>query len=100
MSTHKVKQHYITVTDKAVSVLEDSFEAEELNPKTTYVRIGATPGGCSGWTFLIETTEHKEQRDDRYHFGNIQFIVDNVQLQTIIGSLEVDYKDDLSLIHI
>ena len=94
MSTNKVYQHYIKVTKKAVSVLEESFEAENLDPKTTFVRVGAKPGGCSGWTFLIETTESKKSRDDFYHFGNIKFIVDNVQLQTIIGSLEVDYKDD------
>ena len=94
MNTNKVYQHWIEVTDKAVSVLEDSFKVEDLDPKTTFVRVGAKPGGCSGWTFLIETTESKKSKDDIYHFGNIKFIVDNVQLQTIIGSLEVDYKDD------
>ena len=36
----------------------------------------------------------KKSRDDTYWFGNIKFIIDNVQLQTIIGSLEVDYRDD------
>ena len=90
----KVYQHYIRATDKAVSVLEDSFRAEQLDPSTTFVRIGAKPGGCSGWTFLIETTDKKNSRDDTYWFGNIKFIIDNVQLQTIIGSLEVDYRDD------
>ena len=90
----KVYQHYIRATDKAVSVLEDSFKAEQLDPSTTFVRVGAKPGGCSGWTFLIEPTDKKNSRDDTYWFGNIKFIIDNVQLQTIIGSLEVDYRDD------
>ena len=90
----KVYQHYIRATDKAVSVLEDSFRAEGLDPLTTYVRVGAKPGGCSGWTFLIETTDKKETKDDTYCYGNISFIIDNVQLHTIIGSLEVDYRDD------
>ena len=87
-------QHHIEVTDKAASILEDSFKAEGLNPKTTFVRVGAKPGGCSGWSFLIETTENKESRDDAYWFGNIKFIIDNPQLQTVIGSIEVDYRDD------
>ena len=87
-------QHYIRATDKAVSVLEDSFKAEKLDPSSTFVRVGAKPGGWSGWTFLIETTDKKNSRDDTYWFGNIKFIIDNVQLQTIIGSLEVDYRDD------
>ena len=90
----KVYQHYIRATDKAVSVLEDSFKAEQLDPSTTFVRVGAKQGGCSGWSFLIETTDKKNSRDDTYWFGNIKFIIDNVQLQTIIGSLEVDYRDD------
>jgi iron-sulfur cluster assembly protein len=90
----KVYQHHITATEKAVSVLEDSFEAEGLDPSTTYVRVGAKPGGCSGWTFLIETTDKKESKDAMYCFGNITFIIDNVQLHTVIGSLEVDYNDN------
>ena len=90
----KVYQHHITATEKAVSVLEDSFEAEGLDPSTTYVRVGSKPGGCSGWTFLIETTDKKESKDAMYCFGNITFIIDNVQLHTVIGSLEVDYNDN------
>ena len=90
----KVYQHYIRATEKAVSVLQDSFKAEGLDPSSTFVRVGAKPGGCSGWTFLIETTENKNSRDDIYSFGGIDFIVDNVQLHTIIGSLEIDYRDD------
>ena len=90
----KVYQHYIRATDKAVSVLEDSFKAEKLAPSSTFVRVGAKPGGCSGWTFLIETTDKKETKDDTYCYGNINFIIDNVQLHTVIGSLEVDYNDN------
>ena len=90
----KVYQHYMKATEKAVSVLQDSFKAEGLDPSSTFVRVGAKPGGCSGWTFLIETTENKNSRDDIYSFGGIDFIIDNVQLHTIIGSLEIDYRDD------
>ena len=68
--------------------------AENIDPSETYVRVGAKPGGCSGWTFLIETTDKKESKDAIYSYGGIDFIIDNVQLHTIIGSLEVDYKDD------
>ena len=90
----KVYQHHIQVTDKAISVFKDSFTAENIDPTNTFVRVGAKPGGCSGWTFLIETTDKKESKDAIYSYGGIDFIIDNVQLHTIIGSLEVDYKDD------
>ena len=90
----KVFQHHIQVTDKAISVFKDSFTAENIDPTNTFVRVGAKPGGCSGWTFLIETTDKKESKDAIYSYGGIDFIIDNVQLHTIIGSLEVDYKDD------
>tara|TARA_Y100001970_G_scaffold291896_1_gene430908 strand:- start:1151 stop:1570 length:420 start_codon:yes stop_codon:yes gene_type:complete len=90
----EVYQHHIQVTDKAISVFKDSFTAENIDPNETYVRVGAKPGGCSGWTFLIETTDKKESKDALYSYGGIDFIIDNVQLHTIIGSLEVDYKDD------
>ena len=90
----EVYQHHIQVTDKAISVFKDSFTAENIDPSETYVRVGAKPGGCSGWTFLIETTDKKESKDAIYSYYGIDFIIDNVQLHTIIGSLEVDYKDD------
>ena len=90
----QVYQHHIQVTDKAISVFKDSFTAENIDPTNTFVRVGAKPGGCSGWTFLIETTDKKESKDAIYSYGGIDFIIDNVQLHTIIGSLEVDYKDD------
>ena len=90
----EVFQHHIQVTDKAISVFKDSCTAENIDPTETYVRVGAKPGGCSGWTFLIETTDKKESKDAIYSYGGIDFIIDNVQLHTIIGSLEVDYKDD------
>ena len=90
----EVYQHHIQVTDKAISVFKDSFTAENIDPSETYVRVGAKPGGCSGWTFLIETTDKKESKDSIYSYDGIDFIIDNVQLHTIIGSLEVDYKDD------
>ncbi len=90
----EVFQHHIQVTDKAISVFKDSFTAENIDPTNTFVRVGAKPGGCSGWTFLIETTDKKESKDAIYSYGGIDFIIDNVQLHTIIGSLEVDYKDD------
>ena len=90
----EVYQHHIQVIDKAISVFKDSFTAENIDPTNTFVRVGAKPGGCSGWTFLIETTDKKESKDAIYSYGGIDFIIDNVQLHTIIGSLEVDYKDD------
>ena len=62
----EVYQHHIQVTDKAISVFKDSFTAENIDPSETYVRVGAKPGGCSGWTFLIETTDKKESKDDIY----------------------------------
>ena len=43
---------------------------------------------------MRENKDKKQSRDDIYSFGGIDFIIDNVQLQTIIGSLEVDYRDD------
>ena len=84
----------VMLTERAAQVFKYSCESEGTTLQETFLRIGAKPGGCSGWTFLIETTDKKNSRDDTYWFGNIKFIIDNVQLQTIIGSLEVDYRDD------
>lgn len=87
-------EHTLRITEKAKRVFRESLVAEGLEPNSTFLRIGAKPGGCSGWTFLLETTKGKKSTDDQYCYDDITMVIDRRQLQTVIGSVEVDYKDD------
>ena len=88
----KVYQHYIRATDKAVSVLEDSFKAEKLDPSSTFVRVGAKPGGCSGWKWTLESTDEIKLSDLSYENGKV--LVNKDLMENVIGSITIDYRDD------
>jgi iron-sulfur cluster assembly protein len=83
----------VTMTEKAQRVFLESLKVEGLDPKTTYLKIGAKEGGCSGWKFTIETADTRTAAEAAYFHGDVRLIVNQVQLHTIIGGIEVDYND-------
>ena len=85
----------LKITKKASSKFLESLEAEGLDPENTYLRVGAKPGGCSGWTFTIGTEDTVDPTDTLFESTDgINMLIDTHQLEEVIGSLEVDYKDD------
>jgi len=83
----------LKITEKAQKVFLESLKAEGLDPHKTYLKVGAKAGGCSGWTFTLETTDTRTAADSAFFHGDVRLIINQVQLHTIIGSLEVDYND-------
>jgi iron-sulfur cluster assembly protein len=72
----------IKVTEKAKKIFSDAPEK--------YIRVGANPGGCSGWRWTLESTN--EKKIDDVMFEN-QFIVNKNILTNVIGSITIDYED-------
>ena len=91
----EVYQHHIQVTDKAISVFKDSFTAENIDPSETYVRVGAKPGGCSGWKYELESNTPKDvgPNDIKILSQEVSVIVDREALTDILGSIRIDYSD-------
>ena len=83
----------LRMTEKAQTVFLESLEAEGLDPQSTYLKVGAEPGGCSGWKFTIETTDTRTAADSAYFHGDVRLIINQIQLHTVIGGIEVDYND-------
>ncbi len=84
----------LRITEKASEVFLESLEAEGLDPEKTYLRIGAEPGGCSGWKFTLGTEDTIDPTDSLFDAHNVQMVIDTEQLESVIGSLEVDYVTD------
>ena len=83
----------LSITKKAQEVYLESLESEGLDPKTTYLKVGAKAGGCSGWKFTLETTDTRTAAESAYFHGDVRLIVNQIQLHTVIGALEVGYSD-------
>ena len=74
----------LIITEKAKKVFKDSTE-------DPYMRIGARPGGCSGWMFTLETDTDVDITDSMFDdFA----IIDTELHENVIGDLMVDYNDE------
>ena len=74
----------LRITEKAKNIFKESTE-------DPYLRIGARKGGCSGWTFTLDSDTGVDSTDSLF---DDFLIIDTEQHETIIGDLLVDYRDD------
>ena len=77
------------ITDEAAEEFKKSVE--DIEPKP-YLRVGATKGGCSGWTFTLGTEEEIDPTDSLYEHHGIQMLINTDQHENLIGNLRVEYN--------
>ena len=85
----------VILTERAAQVFKDSCEAEGLTLQDTFLRIGARPGGCSGWKYELESNspEDVEPNDIQILSQEVSVIVDREALTDILGPIRIDYSD-------
>ena len=89
-------QFRVELTDKAARVIREAYAAEQVDPAQSFIRVGALPGGCSGYKFTIDFAEAGQvsESDARFVSQGINVAVDKACLIEVMGSVEVDYRDD------
>ena len=85
----------VILTERAAQVFKDSCEAEGLTLQDTFLRIGARPGGCSGWKYELESTSPEDvgPNDIQILSQDVSVIVDREALTDILGPIRIDYSD-------
>ncbi len=85
----------IILTERAAQVFKESCEAEGLSLQKTFLRIGAKPGGCSGWKYELESNSPEDigPNDIQMLSNNVSVIVDREELTEILGPVRIDYSD-------
>ena len=85
----------VELTERAAQVFKDSCEAEGLTLQDTFLRIGARPGGCSGWKYELESNSPEDvgQNDIKILSQDVSIIVDREALTDILGAIRIDYSD-------
>ena len=85
----------VVLTEKAAQVFKDSCIAEGTTLQDTFLRIGARPGGCSGWKYELESNSPKDvgPNDIKILLQDISVIVDREALTDILGPIKIDYSD-------
>ena len=85
----------VELTERAAQVFKDSCEAEGLTLQDTFLRIGARPGGCSGWKYELESNSPEDvgPNDIKILSQDVSVIVDREALTDILGAIRIDYSD-------
>ena len=85
----------VVLTERAAQVFKESCEAEGLTLQDTFLRIGARPGGCSGWKYELESNSPEDvgPTDIQILSQDVSVIVDREALTDILGPIRIDYSD-------
>ena len=85
----------VVLTERAAQVFKDSCEAEGLTLQDNFLRIGAKPGGCSGWKYELESNSPEDvgPNDIQILSQDVSVIVDREALTDILGPIRIDYSD-------
>ena len=85
----------VVLTERAAQVFKDSCEAEGLALQDTFLRIGARPGGCSGWKYELESNSPEDvgPNDIKILSQDVSIIIDREALTDILGAIRIDYSD-------
>ena len=85
----------VVLTERAAQVFKDSCEAEGLTLQDTFLRIGARPGGCSGWKYELESNSPEDvgPNDIKILSQDVSVIVYRESLTDILGAIRIDYSD-------
>ena len=85
----------VVLTERAAQVFKESCQAEGLTLQDTFLRIGARPGGCSGWKYELESNSPEDvgPNDIKILSQDVSVIVDREALTEILGAVRIDYSD-------
>jgi iron-sulfur cluster assembly protein len=86
--------HEIRLTEKAAQVVREAFESEQVDAAQAYLRVGAHPGGCSGYKFDMDYADASQLSadDEVFESNGVKVAVDRTMLNDVLGSLEIDFQ--------
>lgn len=88
----------ISLTERATkevkSIIEDERQSGNLEGDDVYLRIGIKGGGCSGFSFLLDLSDGKDDTDEVFENNGVEIICDPKSLIYLTGTT-VDFVDEL-----
>jgi len=84
----------IELTERAVEEIKSICDQQKLDPHDVYLKVGVKGGGCSGFSYILDLTEHKAENDEVWEKDGIQIICDPKSYLYLNGT-QVDFKDEL-----
>ena len=64
------------LTEVAIEELTRIFEEQNFDKDKTWIKIGMKGGGCSGFTYILDFCETKDEFDLEYEEKGIKLVID------------------------
>jgi iron-sulfur cluster assembly accessory protein len=82
----------VKITEQAAKEFTSMCEDENKLLESSYLRVGANSGGCSGWKYSLDFEDSIDSEDLTFEQYDVTLVVDKTILNDVIGDVEVDYK--------
>lgn len=94
MSQTQDSEYTVSITENAAQIVRETFDAEGVDGSQALLRIGAHPGGCSGYKYDMDVTEADQvsPADRIFESLGIRIVVDENCLNEILGSIEIGFQ--------
>ena len=84
----------VTITESAASEVVRVKDQQKFEPET-FLRIGVTGGGCSGFSYSLGFDKNfDEKNDSRYSFHGVDVVVDKKSALYLDGTV-VDFYEGI-----
>lgn len=93
-STTQTSAAPVVLTKAAVDAIHKIVKDEGLDLANVRLRVGVKGGGCSGFSYILDLTEHQRDSDEAFVIDGVTVICDPKSLLYLNGT-RVDYKDEL-----
>lgn len=80
----------ISLTERAAEHVK-SFLANEATANS--LRLGVKPTGCSGYMYVVETTQEVHEHDQVFETLGVKVVVDNESMKYLDGT-KIDYAKE------
>lgn len=85
----------ITLTESAKEKALKLFSESNLDPTTSFIRVGVKGGGCSGLSYLLDFDSEMKPGDQEFEDKGVKIVCDKKSLLYLLGT-ELDHSDGLN----
>jgi len=84
----------ITLTDRAAQEVKTIIEQQNLPTESTFLRVGVKGGGCSGFSYTLDLTDHASEMDEQWDQSGVKVICDS-KSHLYLQGVNIDFKDEV-----
>ena len=82
----------ITVTESAAAKVKELLDQEQ--DESLALRVAVRPGGCSGFSYLLDLTEQQRDTDEIFDENGVKIVCDPKSYLYLNGTT-IDFKDEV-----